>query len=423
MRIEKLKLKDVGPFKDLDLDLGPAPRGAEVVILTGPNGCGKSTILYALADLLAPPNHGQDLVARRMRSASAFTAIDQGARVVRRNHPSLGQDAAFDPWSGIPLGGAGFRDGERLILHGYTTTPVEVEAFAYAGGRSIEPYQVDTIREPEGPMVGALSFEPAMGQRLADWVASTRAKEALASTSGDQAAADRYRVALRAIEDVLSEVTSRPTKLEVSHQPLDVRLKWGGQSIPLDLLPEGLKSILCWVADLLLRLGRLRPESSAPLLTRRFVLLLDEVEVHLHPAWQRQILPLVQRLFTNAQVIVSTHSPFVVSSCPGAKVVCLQVDEQDGTASLRQIHTVGQGESYAAVLESVFGFDKPFDPETQRQLESFYALRDKVLRGQRPLAELKALAQPLLGLGVEVRDIVALELRQAERRAAASSAP
>ena len=72
------------------------------------------------------------------------------------------------------------------------------------------------------------------------------------------------------------------------------------------------------MADLLMLIDRVKLEYDTPVFERNFILFLDEIEVHMHPAWQRKILPAVQKLFPNAQIFISTHSPFVVGSVDGA---------------------------------------------------------------------------------------------------------
>ena len=98
------------------------------------------------------------------------------------------------------------------------------------------------------------------------------------------------------------------------YEPLNVGLKINDEELEFDVLPDGVKSIISWIADLLMRLDRLKWKDNINILDRNFILLLDEIEVHLHPAWQRKILPVVQKLFKNAQIFIATHSPFVVGS-------------------------------------------------------------------------------------------------------------
>ena len=67
-----------------------------------------------------------------------------------------------------------------------------------------------------------------------------------------------------------------------------------------------------------------------PIIEKNLILFLDEIEVHLHPAWQRKVLPVVQKLFKNSQIFISTHSPFVVNSVDDAWVYKLEVEEWKG---------------------------------------------------------------------------------------------
>src|SRR5262249_45906145 len=144
------------------------------------------------------------------------------------------------------------------------------------------------------------------GERLASWLASTLAQKAIASDQGDQGMADRFASAVSLIADAIEACTGDPVELKANLDPLDVALVWRGRRTSLSTLSEGLKSILSWVADLVMRLERIPWENGLPIRERPFLLLLDEVDVHLHPRWQRKVLPMVQRLFPKAQIFVTT---------------------------------------------------------------------------------------------------------------------
>lgn len=114
-----------------------------------------------------------------------------------------------------------------------------------------------------------------------------------------------------------------------------------------DVLPDGLKSIISWIADMLMRLDQLKWVNQTDVLDRNFILFLDEIEIHLHPAWQRKILPVVQKLFTNAQIFIATHSPFVVASVSDAWVYKFVV--KDGKSTLAAVEESMAGSSYPTV--------------------------------------------------------------------------
>lgn len=103
------------------------------------------------------------------------------------------------------------------------------------------------------------------------------------------------------------------------------RIYWGGQALSLGQLPDGVRSTLGWIADYLRRQEIFAWETGQPGL-RKSILLIDEVAAHLHPKWQRHILPAMREAFPEVQIIVTTHSPFVIASSREARVHVLEVD-------------------------------------------------------------------------------------------------
>ena len=184
-----------------------------------------------------------------------------------------------------------------------------------------------------------------------------------------------------------------------------------GVPLGMELLPDGLKSILSWVADLLMRLDRPPWENDTPVLKRPFLLFLDKIEVHLHPAWQRKILPAIQGLFPNAQVFVSTHSPFVIASADDTWI-CPLVRTGPYT-TLRELIPSMRGNSYATILREALGIDAAFSTQVEALLDRFYQARDNALRcDPAALKEMDELRNQLAAFGEEVHAVVIPEIRQ-----------
>ncbi len=441
MRIDELYLREVGPFDELRFEFKPRVSEdlADIAILTGPNGCGKSTLLYAIASLFALGDERlvRPLLGRRCWSVKAMAAMRFGGWVVAGSpdrstlvsNPflsgaSLGgfsQTTVGDamnyylpmPWHKHPL--QGYADGLEH-WQGLAAFRYSHAAFAYAGARSMEPAPVTAIAEPtEPPLQGSLAFSSnGQSERLAHWIALTDYKVAGALRDGDAAAAARYERSQRAIERAVSKVAGEEIRFIVRRDPLAVVLRIGRREVDFDVLPDGLKSILSWVADLLMRLERTPWVDDTPPLQRPFLLLLDEIDIHLHPTWQRRVLPLVQELFPRAQVIASSHSPFVVTSVADAWIYQFAVT--DGKATLREVTCSKAGTSYMAALRSVFEVDQEFDEDTERKLQELRELRNRVLKGESPVETLRALAAELQARGPEVAEIASFELHQVERR-------
>jgi len=194
-------------------------------------------------------------------------------------------------------------------------------------------------------------------------------------------------------------------------------LKMDGQSLDIDVLPDGIKSTIRWLGDLLMRLENI-PWTEATLISlhQNFVLFLDEIEVHLHPMWQRSILPVIQKLFKNAQIFISTHSPFVVGSVDGAWIHKLKKEGQfailDGEPVLSE-----DGKSTRLILDEIFGVNQQYGVQVEEDLKKFRVLRDKVMTGKEvyPNQALEKLANALANQSAELYQIIAREQYQLER--------
>jgi predicted ATP-binding protein involved in virulence len=164
-----------------------------------------------------------------------------------------------------------------------------------------------------------------------------------------------------------------------------------------------------------MRLDRIPWHDNTPVEQRSFLLLLDEIDIHLHPAWQRRVLPLVQRLFPNAQIIASTHSPFVVGSLADGYIISLSL--QGSSAKVVDEAKPKLGVSYSVVLRSIFGIESEFDVDTEDKLRQFHDARKRLLTGDESARdEVDRLGDELADRSEELREIIALERAQLRRQ-------
>jgi hypothetical protein len=248
------------------------------------------------------------------------------------------------------------------------------------------------------------------------WIANNRAESALAQAEGNADEAATYDRALQRIVDLIRDVCDLEVEFRLQRKPLAVTLKVNGTSVPFSGLPDGLKSIISWVADLALRLEAIPWAQPGDPFEQPIILLLDEVDIHLHPKWQRRILPAIQKLLPNAQVFVSTHSPFVVGSVKDARVY--RLPEPGTTPSPQVIEGIpsAAGKSVGLILDEVFGIADEFDVETEALFDRFYALREAfIATPTSDPASLLEVAHEAAVRGEEVAQIVLRELRQTSR--------
>lgn len=443
MKIRSLHLEHIGPFAELDIDF-PATRPgiAEIHLLTGPNGSGKSTLLYAMAAAFAVKSEARTLVLRRFKdsegSPSAELTFEDNECALYRRHggevetqrlgrggQSMGMSYRSAPFEIYCTNKCPLRSYFWLAdsLQPGRTDPrakAEFAAVAYSGERSLPEKGTGDLesgpRARFNPLENALAFKSRVSDaELSPWIMTTLAREALALVQNKKEEALRHRSTITLLESILSDLTGDAVRLVLDSSPMELKVHWKGQSLSLDLLPDGLRAVFAWVGDLLMRLDLLPWVDETPLDERSVVVFLDEIDIHLHPAWQRRILPVVQKVFKQGQFFISTHSPFVVGSVSDAYVYRLGV--VDGHAGLIEREASMAGSSYRLVTDEIFGIDSEFDVETQKLLSDFYHQRDRVFQGDNAaLPALKRLARRLGKRSEELSAIVGREINQLIKR-------
>ncbi len=143
-----------------------------------------------------------------------------------------------------------------------------------------------------------------------------------------------------------------------------------GRRILLNDLSDGQKSLLLISTGIAFQCATLNPHMGLDAYKSGGVVLIDEVELHLHPDWQRQILPILTREFPNIQFICTTHSPQVISSLKPENVQVIK----DFKVKPLKIHTEGRDSN--TILTEVFGIEKR-PKEFGDKLQHFYTLLEK----------------------------------------------
>lgn len=133
----------------------------------------------------------------------------------------------------------------------------------------------------------------------------------------------------------------------------------------IEQLNEGYKIVIAMVADLAARMAEANPQMSDPLQTSGIVLI-DEVDLHLHPRWQRRILQDLTTVFPHVQFIVTTHSPIiVVGAADIAQVVNLNQAAEDEETEIR-VSNIGQ-----LLLSNLFGLTSLQSPQWDNKIADF----------------------------------------------------
>ncbi|MGB6406045.1 MAG: AAA family ATPase, partial [Planococcus donghaensis] len=110
----------------------------------------------------------------------------------------------------------------------------------------------------------------------------------------------------------------------------EVIVELGDTQLPLRLMSSGYRSLIGMVADIAFRMSLLNPQlkEKASLLTPG-VILIDELDLHLHPKWQWKIVEDLKRTFPNVQFIATTHAPIIISSCKNGEIINITGDKYE----------------------------------------------------------------------------------------------
>jgi AAA domain, putative AbiEii toxin, Type IV TA system len=289
----------------------------------------------------------------------------------------------------------------------------------HCGVRSFREPIVDCRAESDGILHDqnrqSLAFQGTVqNAAIQAWLVGLYGKRAIARDRNQST--EHYSRSLSRFESALRLLYGEDVRFDVDIEPhLQPRLRKRNRDLNFSQLPDGVRSTVGWVADFMMRQDAV-PWSPELKEKRPGILLLDEVDAHLHPRWQRLLLPAMREALPNVQIIATSHSPFVISSCPDAVIHVLEVGS-DGVATNRPPEPSPVGASIMTTLKDIFGVDSRFDVQTERELNEWNELSRLVATGNIRPAErnrLSELTTILSERSEELRSIVGSAVRSSD---------
>lgn len=322
MQVKRIYLENYRRFLRLDVDLA-----RQLNVIVGVNGAGKSTILSALAKLLSwyarrlvsPAGTGMGLPIEEadIRTGTVQAVIGIEAELQQR---SLAWSVMKNS-KGAPLVA---QKSDLKMLNEYirsvredgslTSVPVVV---AYSVNRSVVDVPLRIRKHHEFSVLSA--YDDAFGnsadfRRFFEWfreyddIENERIADTVMNGGTPYLANNELAAVRRALAAFLPEFEN----WKIRRTPLRMEVMKKGVHLNVEQLSDGEKCMIAMVGDLARRLVVANPNSDDPL-CESGVALIDEIELHLHPAWQKTVLPRLLQTFPNVQFVVTTHSPLVVA--------------------------------------------------------------------------------------------------------------
>ncbi|QKQ75261.1 AAA family ATPase [Nostoc sp. TCL240-02] len=188
---------------------------------------------------------------------------------------------------------------------------------------------------------------------------------------------------LEAVRQAISSLIPEFLNLRVERSPLRMTVRKKGEELIVNQLSDGEKCLLAMVGDLARRLAIANPGLTEPL-EGEGVVLIDEIELHLHPKWQREIIPALTRTFPNCQFIVTTHSPQVISQVKPEGIYILEKTDE-GVVAKRPESSFGRDSN--RILEDLMGVPARPQEIKDRLHELFRLIDEGNLDGARQLSQ------------------------------------
>jgi len=148
----------------------------------------------------------------------------------------------------------------------------------------------------------------------------------------------------------------------------------GKNLLKLESLSDGYQNMAAWIGDLLYRLTETFNDYKSPLKVRG-ILLIDEIDLHLHPKWQRKLLDFISTKLPNMQVIATTHSPLLAQQAKEGELYALK----KGKTKIELIAFVGNPEHllvHQMLMSPVFGLETDESFSVQKQKELYKSIKE-----------------------------------------------
>lgn len=348
-----------------------APRFPNVNLLLGDNGVGKTTILKALAlGVLAPVVSSSGYVPHRLLRRGPEGMAPRGeAKVSLRLHP---QDTSHSPVAAAPtLSTLVVQRGDYEMLRPQIKDSAWYDRLFEDDSPAAFMVGYGATRRVEATERLDLSAQAKLRkgryQRVAgifeDHVALTPLGAWLPKVKAEQP--PRFQDIAALLNTLLDEHAHFTGDLE----GYEYIFEHQGARVPFSALSDGYRGYIGWIADLLFHLqsGCSKEQALSEMVG---IVLVDEVDLHLHPSWQRTVVPALAKALPRLQFVLTTHSPVITGTLQAANIIVMDRAE-DGAFAPRRLREQSHGlNADQILLSSYFGMTTTRAPDAEEGLSA-----------------------------------------------------
>ena len=386
MKIKSLKLTNFRGAADLPLALDE-----RLNVFVGVNGAGKSTVLDAVALALSwaanrirhTSSSGRPIDKSEITNGKSTAAIEVNCQseigtVAWKLSKSRAGHAAEDKSSFHEL-----TEYARSVQNSITETAerFNLPLFAYFPvNRAVLDIPLRIREKHRFTLLSAYDDALTSGANFRTFFEWFREREDLENENrkyrDELIKPDGYCFPDRQLEAVrmaLASFLPEFRNLTVRRNPLRMEVEKQGQRLSVNQLSDGEKCMIALTGDLARRLAIANPTLDHPMLGSG-VVLIDEIDLHLHPTWQRLVVPKLLEVFPNCQFIVSTHSPHVITHVQPESLYLLRQTPQ-GIAAENPRESYGK--NVDRVLEDLMGLATTRPDSVESDLRALFLSIDR----------------------------------------------
>lgn len=360
MKVKSLTLRSFRGIDDLTLDFAP-----NVTVLIGNNGVGKSSILDALAISftqfveklsevgmeISQKFQYSDIINSFTQSTLQMSVDCLGEQTWIATRDRFTDESTFSAAEGsIPPEEVASSFLRNLLNNHRANLPLIVYYPVSRGVTSISLESSLNFLEEQAGSAQTLAYDhslPAGQSSFSDFFQWFKIREDLENEVRLEEDSSYRDHQLKAVRDAIYSFSPGFSNLRVRRSPLRMIVEKFGELV-VNQLSDGEKGLLAMVGDLARRLAIANPGLPDPL-QGEGVVLIDEIELHLHPEWQRRIIPSLTQTFPNCQFIITTHSPQILGEIQNGIVYRLRSSPKGIVAEKMQTY----GRDSNQILEDI----------------------------------------------------------------------